>query len=204
MDSNQYKDQMLSNLQQWLAEGKKYHLDCIKWLESFEHKVALMKTGQTPASTSKAVYSGQEKIMISNGHRLGIKESTELVKDDYDVILDLTIDTLQVRIYPEEHSELLPYELEHLNYIGPYRIKLLAYMLGHPGRYISMENAAICHNTPGEKRASVTLRKNVSLLRQALGIPRLNNPYIKTKRSTLPCSYALDTKWNYLLIKWKS
>jgi hypothetical protein len=79
MDSNQYKDQILSKFQQWLAEGKKCHRACIDWIESLEHKLALMKTGQTPDGTGKAVYSEQEKIMFDNGRRLGAGEITKLV-----------------------------------------------------------------------------------------------------------------------------
>jgi len=204
MGSDEYKDQILSKLQEWLAEGKACHQVCIDWIESLEHELALMKTGQTPAGTSKAVYSGQEKIMFDNGRRLGAGEIAKLEIKKYDVILDLTIDTLQFRIDPERHSKLLTSELVDLTNVGPHRIKLLAYMLEHPGRYISMDNAAICHDTPDEKRDPATLRKTISLLRQALGTPGPDNPYIKTKRSTLPCSYALNPKWNYLLIKWKT
>ena len=204
MGSDENNDQIFSQLQQRLAEGKECYQACIEWIESFEHELSLMKTSQLPADTGKSVSIEQEKIVVANGHRLGVKESTELVKDNYDVILDLTVDTLQVRMYPERRSKLLLSKLEDLSNVGPHRIKLLAYMLEHPGRYVSMENAAICHNTPDEKRDPATLRKDISLLRLALGIPGINNPYIKTKRSTLPCSYALNTKWSYLLIKWKS
>jgi len=201
MDSSQYKDQKFSKLQQWLTEGKERHRACIDWIESLEQNLALMKTGQTSTNTGKAVYSGQEKIIFDNGRRLGTGEIAKIEIKKYDVILDLTIDTLQFRIYPDRRSKLLISDLVDLTNVGPHRIKLLAYMLEHPGRYISMENAAICHDTPDEKREPATLRKTISLLRQALGIPGLNNPYIKTKQSTLPCSYTMDTKWSYLLIK---
>jgi len=203
MGSDEYKDQILSKLQQLLSEGKMCHPACIDWIESLEHELALMNIGQTRTGIGKAASIEQERIMVANGHRLGAEESAELVIDNYDVILDLTVDTLQVRIYPERHSKRLPFELEYLSDIGPYRIKLLIYMLEHPGRYISVDNAAICHGTPDATITSEALRKTISLLRQALGIPGQKNPYIKTKRSTSPCSYALNLKWNYLLIKWK-
>jgi len=204
MVSDEYKDQIFSQLQQWLAESKARHRACIDWIESFEHELDLMKTGQMHAGTSRAVYNEQEKFMIANGHRLGVADSTEIVRNNYDVILDLTQDVLRVRICPERHSKLLTYKFEDLRNVGPYRIKLLAYLLEHPGWYVSMENAVICHGMSYEIRSFEALRTAIKFLRQALGTPGPNNPYIKTKRSTLPCSYALNTKWSYLLIKWKT
>jgi hypothetical protein len=203
MGSDKHKDQILSKIQQWLAEDKLHHQARIDQITYLEHELASMTTRLTPAGTNEVISSEQEKIMVANGRRSGAEESAELMIDDYDVILDLTVDTLQVRIYPESHSDLLTFELEDLTNVGPHRIKLLTYMLEHPGRYVSVENAAICHGDPDEKRVPATLRTTIKFLRQTLGTPGPNNPYIKTKRSTSPCAYALNHRWSYLLIKWK-
>lgn len=204
MSNNGYKDQIFSNMQQWLTEVKLLHQACIDRITSLEHKLDSMTTRLTPAGTTDVISSEQEKIMVANGRRLGAEESPKQIIDDYDVILDLTVDTLQVRISPETHSKLLTFELTDLTNVGPHRIKLLAYMLEHPGSYVSVENAAICHGAPDERREPATLRKTISLLRQALGTPGPDNPYIKTRRSTCPCAYALNRRWRYLLIKWKN
>ena len=203
MSNDGYNDQIFSNMQQWLTEVRLFHQACIDQITSLERRLASMPTGLTLAVAGKVISGEQEKIMVANGRRLGAEESATLIIDDYDVILDLTVDILQVRADPEEHSKLLTFRLENLTNVGPHRTRLLAYMLEHPGRYVSVENAAICHGDPDGQIEPASLRKTMSLLRHALGTAGPDNPYIKTRRSTSPCSYAANPRWSYLVIKWK-
>ena len=203
MGSDQHKDQVLSKIQRWLAEQRLHHQICIDRITALEKELASPSIGPLCTDTSTTGAGESEKVIIANGHCLSAEKFADLNEDTYDLILDLTVDTLRFRRDPEGHSELLTSELEDLTNVGPFRIKLLTYMLEHPGMYVSTENAAMCHGASDVIITFTALRTTIRCLRQALGTPGPNNPYIKTKRSISPCAYALNHRWSYLLIKWK-
>jgi len=204
MTNHQQLITFLHETQQWLAEGELYHRNRLRQITDRQHQLAKLLNDARTDGYDTAVGRDLDKIAIANGRRLLLEEFTKLNEDECDVILDMTAYTLRFRVDPEDHTQLIERDLGKLENVGPLRIKLLKYMLEHPGRYISVENAAICHGNPDEKRVPATLRKTISLLRQSLGTPGPDNPYIRTKRSVSPCVYVLNPEWRYLLIKWET
>jgi hypothetical protein len=210
MDYDKDLNLIIHDLQQLLTEKIAYHEDGIREhreqirkTKDLDRRLALLQTSGRPAGDSVA-RSKLGQVAIANGRRLSPEEFAFLDEDKYDVILNMTTYTLRFRINPGDHTQLIERDLEELENVGSHRIKLLAYMLERPKRYVSTENAPTCYGDPEERRTPAALRKTVSLLREALGVPGPNNPYIKTKRSVSPCVYLLNPKWRYLLIRWKT
>jgi hypothetical protein len=141
------------------------------------------------------------RIAIANGRRLTAAEFAKLDEEDYDVVLNLTNGTLRVRRKPGSPSKL---KRSPLKKIGGHRIEVLEYMLTHPGRHFSADTV---YGRFGEKRLANTFTKTISTLRQALGTPGPQNPYILTapaweeSAQARACIYVLNEKHNYLVIR---
>jgi hypothetical protein len=144
------------------------------------------------------------RIAITNGHRLTDDEAQTVDEDAYDMILDMTALTLRYREDPKGHSTLT---LANLRGIGPYRIRILAFMLEHP-------HTVVCADTVddllGETRGAIepaSFTKSISIIRQALGGGGRRNPYMhsvpawQSSGSNNACAYRLNPEWKYLLIK---
>lgn len=200
---------LLHEIQQCLAEERTYHQDRIQRILKGEDRIAkLLRDGYVDDEDNNIERGMEEKIAVSNGRRLPADKLSKLNKNEYDIILDLTAYTLQFRRNPESHSEHITTTGRNLG-VGSFRIRLLAYMLEHPGRYVSTENAAKCHGVdPDDIITPEALRKTISVLRRALGAFASHTPYIRTIPGVSPrtgrCVYMLDQKWSYLLIKWKT
>ncbi len=139
-------------------------------------------------------------IAIANGNKLAQQEINEIDEDKFDVILDITTNSLRFRHAPLSHSELIPSPLEN---IGLMRGKFLSYMLENPGKSISMDNLHKFYTGTKELPSANALAKSMSILRKALGQTGTNNTYILSERTfdSNNCSYKTNTKWNYLVIK---
>jgi len=142
-----------------------------------------------------------------NGHRLGEEEFRRLAEDDYDVILDMTNHTLRYRGDPVQHSPLIPSSLEG---IGPERLKVCAFLLGHPSQRMCADTLPPLLGEPDEIMEPEALAQTILRLRKALGTPGPQNPYILTEpawgesRRRGAGVYVLNSKWKYLLIQWAS
>lgn len=155
-----------------------------------------------PASPSDP----RTRVAIANGHRLADSEMRALDEDSYDVILNTTNATLRHREDPENHSGL---RLSDTRGIGPYRIKILAFMIERFG-------VAVCSNNVddllGETNRVVTAQaftKSISVLRQTLGGRSRHNPYIQSvaawesSRRKNAQAYLLNPEWKCLLVRHK-
>ena len=145
----------------------------------------------TPCEIAEA-----ENIAIANGHKLSEQESQNINEDKFDIILDMTTNSLRFRRFPSRHSELVQAVLEGT---GQRRKEILVYLLEHPKRFISVENISKLANQcaivePG------ALAKTISIFRKTLG-----HSYIITESSlgSSNCVYKLNPQWNYLVIKEK-
>lgn len=143
-----------------------------------------------------------QKITISNGRKLSEEELSNIHKDDFDVTLDMTTNSLRYRKEPVKHTKLKESKLEG---IGPRRIEILLYLLEHPTRHISIENASVL---PGQLDIIEpnTLSKTIGLLRKALGQKGPKGPYILTESvwgQRYRYAYKLNSDWHYLVIKKK-
>ncbi len=141
-----------------------------------------------------------QKIAIANGRKLSEEEPSNIHKDDFDVILDMTTNSLRYRKDPLKHTNLKESKLEG---IGPRRIEILLYLLEHPTRHISIENASVL---PGQLDIIEpnTLSKTIGLLRKALGQKGPKGPYILTESvwgQRYCYAYKLNSDWHYLVIK---
>ena len=140
-----------------------------------------------------------KKIVIANGRTLS-EGSSDIKEDDFDVILDMTTNSLRYRKDPVKHTKL---EESKLDGIGPRRIEILLCLLEHPTKHISIENASVL---PGQLDIVEpnTLSKTISLLRKALGQRGSEDTYIMTKNvwgQRYRHAYALNQEWKYLVIK---
>lgn len=139
-------------------------------------------------------------IAIANGSTLPEKELSDIKEKNFDVILDITTNSLRYRKDPVKHTNLKESKLEG---IGSRRIEILLYLLEHPTRHISIENASVL---PGQLDIIEpnTLSKTIGLLRKALGQKGPKGPYILTEclwGQRYRYAYKLNSDWRYLVIK---
>jgi len=141
-----------------------------------------------------------QKIAISNGRKLSEGELSNINEDDYDVILDMTTNSLRYRKDPVKHTNLKKSKLEG---IGSRRIEILAYLLEHSTRDISIESASMLPSQLDIIEPN-TLSKTIGLLRKALGQKGPKGPYILTESvwgQRYRYAYKLNSDWHYLVIK---
>lgn len=140
------------------------------------------------------------KVTITNGRKLPEEELLNINEDEFDIILDITTNSLRYRKDPVKHTNLKESKLEG---IGSRRIEILLYLLEHPTRHISIENASML---PGQLDIIEpnTLSKTIGLLRRALGQKGPKGPYILTESvwgQRYRYAYKLNSDWHYLVIK---
>jgi len=144
------------------------------------------------------------RVAIVNGRRVADSEMRTLDKDTYDVILDTTNSTLRHREDPGNHSEL---RLSDTRGIGPYRIKILAFMIERFGVPLCSDNVDHLLGEVNRIATEQALTKSISVLRQALGGGGRHNPYIQSvaawesSRSKNAQAYLLNPEWKYLLVR---
>jgi hypothetical protein len=146
----------------------------------------------TPCEIAEA-----ENVAIANGRKLSKQEFQNINEDKYDIILDMTTNSLRFRRFPLKHSELIQAVLEGT---GPRRKEILVYLLEHPTRFISVENVSNLANQCAIVESGA-LAKTISIFRKTLG-----HSYIITESSlgSSNCVYKLNPQWNYLVIKEKN
>jgi hypothetical protein len=156
----------------------------------------LVRRAQKLASQSftPCEIAGAENVAIANGHKLSEQELQNINEDKFDIILDMTTNSLRFRQFPSRHSELVKAVLEG---IGQRRMEILVYLLEHPTRFISVENVSNLANQCAIVESGA-LAKTISIFRKTLG-----HSYIITESSlgNPNCVYKLNPQWNYLVIK---
>lgn len=162
----------------------------------------LLRRGNDANNEISAIEMADQPIATANGRRLSHKEFMTINKNNFDIILDLTVNRLFYRQDPTNHSAL---KEAVLNGIGPRRIEILMYLLEHPKQHISVENISKLSNQC-DAVMSNTLSQTICLLRKALGQKDSKGPYLITEPSLgSPYHiYKIDRKWNYLVIKNKN
>jgi hypothetical protein len=146
----------------------------------------------------------QVRVAIANGRRLTENEAQAAGEDTYDVVLDMTASTLRYRKDPVGHS---PPKLANLQGIGPYRIRILAFMIEHPSTPLCADNVDQFLGDAMRSATPQAFTKNISILRQALGGGGSQNAYIQSifawesSRSHNARAYRLNPQWKYLVIR---
>lgn len=141
-----------------------------------------------------------QKIAIANGRKLSEGELSNINEDDYDVILDITTNSLRYRKDPVKHTNLKESKLEG---IGSRRIEILLYLLEHSTRHISIENASMLPSQLDIIEPN-SLSKTIGILRKALGQKGPKGPYLLTEsvwEQRYRYAYKLNSDWHYLVIK---
>lgn len=138
-------------------------------------------------------------ITIANGRKLSEQELANIDEDHFDIILDMTANSLKFRENPTLHSHFITAELKG---IGPRRIEILKYLLENPSRYISIENVSRLSNQTGIVEPNA-LAKTISLLRKTLKQKNPKGFYIITKSSmgNVHHIYKMNPDWQYLVVK---
>ena len=137
------------------------------------------------------------KIAFVKGRKLSEQEIENIDEDNFDIILDMTTNSLRFRRSPSGHSKLRQSNLEGIRIR---RKEILVYLLEHPTQFISAENVSSLPNQCAIVE-STALAKTISILRKMLG-----HSYIITEPSlgSSNCVYRLNPEWNYLVIKEKN
>ena len=168
------------------------------------HRTVTASAGQCKSAAIIPTFDRRTRIAITNGHRLTDDEAQTVDEDAYDVILDMTALTLRHREDPKGHSTLT---LANLQGIGPYRIRILAFLMEHPGIPLCADNVDQLLGDTMRIATPQAVTKNISILRHALGGQGNRNLYIcsvpawESSRRNNARAYRLSPKWKYLLIK---
>ncbi|MFA6186349.1 MAG: hypothetical protein WC770_03935 [Phycisphaerae bacterium] len=146
------------------------------------------------------------KIAFENGHRLSQEKLSNINEDDFfDVIFDATTNSLRFRKNPSKHTALQESKLEH---IGGHRMRILAYMLEHPGVPFYYRNIYKDYSLSAEIKGPSTFSKTIAALRNAFEQKDTSGPYIIKQsdgegvtRSKKGCIYMINSKLRYLIIR---
>lgn len=145
-------------------------------------------------------------VAIVNGRRLSGSEAQNFNEDGYDLVLDTTHSTLKYRRHPEQQSPLDPSDLSG---IGPYRIRILAFMIEHFGVPVCTDSVDQFLGDMKKAAEPAAFTKTISMLRIALGGGGNRNPYIRSvpawesSRSNNARAYVLNPQLRHLLIRHK-
>jgi len=143
------------------------------------------------------------KIAFENGQRLSQEKLSNISEDDFfDVILDTRTNSLRFRKNPSKHTVLKEAELEH---IGGHRMRILAYMLEHPGCPFYYGNI---YSLLDDKKTPNTFTKTIAVLKKAFEQKDTSGPYIIKQsdgdgltRSKKGCVYMINSELRYLVIR---
>lgn len=163
----------------------------------------LAHCGPTAATYSPA---SSVRIAIVNGRRLSDGEAQNLDEEGYDLVLDTTHSTLKYRRHPEQQSQLTTSDLSG---IGPYRIRILAFMIERFGVPVCTDNFDQFLGDTLREVEPQAFTKTISILRKALGGGGKRNQYIQSvpawesSRSNNARAYVLNPQLRHLLIRHK-
>lgn len=128
----------------------------------------------TKTSVHEEIHKTQ-KIAATKCSKISQEELSNISEDDFDVILDMTANSLRFRKDPAKHTEL---KESKLNKIGAHRMQILAYMLEHPGDPFYSENIYKSYAYQNEARDQSTFTKTIEALRKAFEQNDTSGPYI--------------------------
>lgn len=162
------------------------------------NKPVLETLEKTPAKDSQYTF-------IANGRRLAVQQLSEINKNDFDVILDTTTNSLRFRKDPVRHSKL---EQSGLKKVGSHRMQILAHMLEHPGKPFHAGNIGSDLVAGSGERARNTFTKSIAVIRKALDQGNMSEPYL-VKRFDWDgitglkqgCVYKINSERKYLVIR---
>jgi len=166
------------------------------------HKMLSVSATSDRTITATPTSDPSTRIAIVDGRRLSDGEAQNLDEEGYDLVLDTTHSTLKYRRHPEQQSQLTTSDLSG---IGPYRIRILAFMIERFGVTFCAENIGDLLVDSDELATPQAFTKTVSMLRKALGGGGRRNPYIQSvpawesSRSNNACAYVLNPQRRYLL-----
>lgn len=209
MPNSEAYNLLLRDIRQFLAEEKVYHEneireheDRIRKMRDLDRRLAVVRLGEQQLK-GDADNSSAQGLAIANGRSLASERADKVDKSRFDVILNLTSNTLRFRQDPSKHTRL---DISPLKDIGAHRMRILIYMLQHPGWRISDDNVSACYGTPDEVRTTSALHQTIRVLRRALGTRGRANPYIRSVPDCGPasrrngCVYLMEPRWKYLVI----
>lgn len=196
----------LEELRAWIVQVTSLYARAVTRFTGLDHTPTSLpscKTNSKEHDSKNNIYENTDIITAFDNGRKIHTDSSALDRDKYDVILDLPQQALFARQNSDKHSKL---ERCSTDNIGATRMKLLRYMLEHPGSAIYPEMMArigkdydlITHNT---------LAASIRCLRKAIQNGNRKGPYIVTERTfgesvTYTGSvYRLNPKYHYLVIR---
>ena len=210
MDSKQTLIKELSRLAQQQAQLRlSYDQKTLEIQTRRETIFSALLPGYCPAKSMTAV-PGKPPVKednyaaIENGRKISAIELSHINKEDFDLIIDITTNTLKFRKNPTKKTGLKKAKLKG---VGPHRMQIFARMIARPGHSFHGENIGKdCVSGTGE-RARNTFAKSLCELRKVVRQTDFSGPYIIKqfdwhaasggKRS---CLYKINTEWSYLLI----
>lgn len=144
-------------------------------------------------------------VFIANGHNLPIQQLSDIKEVDFDVIMDTTTNSLRFRKDPVKRTKLKESKLEK---VGSHRMKILAYMLEHPGEPFHAGNIGSDLIAGSGERARNTFTKSIAVIRKTLDQGNMSEPYL-VKRFDWDgitglkqgCVYKINSERKYLVIR---
>jgi len=198
MNSHQQNEILLNVLQSFGGLMKSVQ-DLLRQGAAIEEMLGLiLDNADTKANSPEPEV--HRSVAVADGRKLSEGELSNINEDDYDVILDITTNSLRYRKDPVKHTNLKESKLEG---IGPRRIEILLYLLEHSTRHISIENASMLPSQLDIIEPN-SLSKTIGILRKALGQKGPKGPYILTESvwgQRYCYAYKLNSDWHYLVIK---
>ena len=210
MDSKQTLIKELSRLAQQQAQLRlSYDQKTLEIQTRRETILSELLPGYCPdksmtASPEKSSVKEDNYAAIENGRKISTHELSHINEEDFDLIIDITTNTLKFRKNPAKKTRL---KKANLKGVGPHRMHVFARMIARPGYSFHGENIGKDCVSGSRETARNTFAKSLCELRKVVGQTDFSGPYIIKrfdwngasggKRS---CLYKIDTKWSYLLI----
>ena len=193
-------ENFIREIQQLLAEQELRLQTCVRENQNISRRVAAT-SGSSVREDITLEPTRLKKIAIVKGKLLSPKEMQNINKDRYDIILNCVDRELLARKDPDRQSKL---EKCNCSNIGPHRLKLLRFMLEHPGY-------PICEETIEDVYGNVASMTSSALAKAVLDIRWClwDGPYILTERTWgesvnyTGSGYIADPKYEYLVIRYK-
>lgn len=189
--------EMISGLEAYHQGEIAHHQEGLKRVGEMEQKFNAYLSNPAVFKVEPKT-TNQNFVAFANGKGLTQKAFSKIKENDFDVILNMRNNRLRFRQDPAQKSDLIDSKLEN---IGRRRIAFLAYMIKNPAVYISVDNVPQFYDPLAEIEPN-TVSKTIQKLRRALGSSK--QTYIVTEKpwENDYCSYKLNPKWRYLLIKY--
>ena len=197
--------QIINNFQHIVRNHKQYVQTVLNKIENTE---SIIQNLSKDFRMYDSKLDGQSTTIfaLANGKLFSLDKLSKEKKNgfiNFDVVWDQTSNKFYARQDPEKHTPLRECSS---NNIGPTRMNILQYLLGHLGSPLGVENLYLV-GQDFELMEPNALAQTICQLRQMLQPGTKSSSYIITEKSwnmgisRTGRAYIANPHWNYLIIK---